>query len=274
MSVLKDILYGLISGFSEFLPVSSLAHQSLLMRLFGWDSREPVRDLAVHMAMLLALLTCCGSSFSRLSRERRLSARRRRGKTDMTKDTYDLRLVRNAAVPLALGLLFYLKTASFEQSLLWISLFLCINGIIMILPDHMHGSNKDSRAMSSIDSLLVGVFGALSVFPGVSRVGTMSAYASIRGAGKQHALNWALLLSLPALILLCGIDIVNLFSYSGRTISLIAIIGYILSALFAYIGSYLSIVLIRFLIVRTGYSSFAYYSWGAALFSMILYLIT
>jgi hypothetical protein len=40
----------------------------------------------------------------------------------------------------------------------------------------------------------------------------------------------------------------------------------------AFFGGYCGILLIRFLAVRTGYIAFAYYSWGAALLALILYL--
>jgi hypothetical protein len=45
-----------------------------------------------------------------------------------------------------------------------------------------------------------------------------------------------------------------------------------LASLTAFVGSYLGITFIRFLAVKVGFSGFAYYSWGAALFAFILYL--
>ena len=273
VSIIKDVLYGLISGFSEFLPVSSLGHQSLLMQLFGWRTREPIRDLVIHIAMIAALLVCNNSFFSSLARERRIAARGRRLKNQLPRETYDLRIIRSATVPLILGLLTYLSSMRLERALLWVSLFFCINGVILFIPDYVRGSNKDAKSMSGLDGILLGMLGILSVFPGISRTGVMCAYASIRGGAQSHALNWVLAISLPALIVFCVFDVLLLLTY-GATITFIAVLGYLLSAGAAFCGSYLSIVLMRFLTVRAGYSGFAYYSWGASLFTLILYLIT
>lgn len=274
MTILESILYGLISGFAEFLPVSSQAHQAMFMKLTGLDAREPVRDLMVHIAVIMALFTGCRALFSRLHREKKLAARGRRGRTYASRGLYDLRLVRTATVPLLIGLLLYVSTSRFELSLVYMALFFALNGIILIVPEYMHRANKDGRSMTGLDGIIIGLCGALSALPGISRIGTMCAYASARGADKQHVLNWVLLLSIPALLLFCGFDVLQLFSAGISTVSVPIIFGYILSALAAYCGGYFSIILIRFLTVRTGFAGFAYYSWGVVLFSLILYLIT
>lgn len=274
MSLFRDILYGFVSGFAEFLPVSSLGHQSLMRHLFGWESVQPIRDLLVHIALIIALLTACRPSFDRLNREKKMMLNGRRMGADRPKDGFDLHLIRTASVPLVIGSLLCFYTLNSNYSLAMVSLFFVLNGLIMIVPDHVRSSNKDSRSMTGLDGIVLGIVGALSVFPGVSRTGAMYTFASARGVGKSHAINWVLLLSLPALIVLCGYDFISIFIFSGTGFSFLALIGCLVSAIAAYCGGYLSIALIRFLTYRTGYDGFAYYSWGAALLSMILYLIT
>ena len=275
MSIFRDILYGFISGFAEFLPVSSLGHQSLLRHLFGWEQSMPVRDLLVHIAVILALLTACRPSFDRLYRENKPALRGRRTTgSELPGDGLDLHLIRTATVPLVIGSLLCFYTLNRNFSLAWISLFFLLNGLVMIIPDHVRSSNKDSRTMTGLDGILLGVVGALSIFPGISRTGAMCSFASVRGVGKKHAINWALLLSLPALLVLCIYDLISIFVATGIGFSFLSVVGWLFSAIAAYCGSYLSVVLIRFLAYRTGYDGFAYYSWGTALLSMILYLIT
>ena len=48
MNWIESIIYGLISGAAEFLPISSKAHQDLSMLLFGISQTDPVRDFVVH----------------------------------------------------------------------------------------------------------------------------------------------------------------------------------------------------------------------------------
>lgn len=273
MSLLQSVFYGLISGFSEFLPVSSQAHQAILLRLFGADVREPLRDLLVHISVLLALLTGCRAMISRIQREKSLLSRGRRGRRNITASTYELRLVRSATLPMLLVLLIYISTRTMESSMTALALFLTINGIILIIPEHCRQANKDARSMTGFDGILIGIFGGLSALPGISRIGAITSYGLLRGADKQCVINWALLLSVPALVLMSIVDLIFAFVSGVGPISFVIICGYILSAAAAYLGAYLSIIFIRFLTVRSGYTGFAYYCWGAALFAMILYLI-
>ena len=273
MSVFESIIYGLVSGLTEFLPVSSRGHQAVLLRLFGQDHRDPVRDFLVHIGIICALLFSCKTLFTHLRRENMLSKRRRQKGGYDRKGIYDLRLVKTAIIPMLVGMVLYIATRSLEFKPLSVALFFAINGIVLIVPEYMAHGNKDARVLSGFDGILMGFSGVLSSFPGISRVGTMGAYMTARGADRQASLNWILALSLPALVLLVGFDIVNLIVQGFDPITFSVFIGYLLAAVAAFGGGYLGVVILRYLTVQTGYASFAYYSWGAAMFSFVLYLI-
>ena len=273
MSLFESIIYGLISGLSEFLPVSSQGHQAIMLRLFGQDHRDPVRDILVHLAMIFSLLITCKSLFNHLKREQMLSKRRRRKRTYDRKSVYDLRLVKTAVIPMLLSMLLYIAVKGIEFHPVQLILFFVLNGIILIIPEYMAYGNKDAKALTTWDAILLGLTGLLSSLPGVSRVGVMSAYSTARGADRQASLGWIFALSLPALALFIGFDIVNLIIQGFDPVSFSVIVGYLLSAAGAFAGGYLGIIFMRYLTVQIGYAGFAYYSWGAAMFSFVLYLI-
>ncbi len=273
MSLFESILYGLVSGLTEFLPVSSQGHQAIMLRLFGQDHRDPLRDILVHMGLIFALLTACRSLFVHLRREQMLSKRRRKNRTYERKGIFDLRLIKTAALPMLLGMLLYLPLRQLEFKPIQLALFFAINGIILIIPEYMAHGNKDARILTGWDGILMGLTTLLSSFPGVSRIGAMSALTTARGADRQLAVNWLLALSLPALVMLIGFDMVNLIVQGFDPISFVVVVGYLLAGLTAFCGGYLGIVCLRYLSVKIGYGSFAYYSWGAAMFSFVLYLI-
>ena len=64
IGLFESILYGLICGFAEFLPVSSQAHRNILNCLFGVDREEPLMILFLHIGALLALMVS-SRTFSR-----------------------------------------------------------------------------------------------------------------------------------------------------------------------------------------------------------------
>lgn len=276
MNLLESLLYGLISGLAEFLPISSQAHQSIVLQIFGLRQRDPLLDLLAHIAMIAALYFGNQALISRLARERQLSTqlRRSRSRSAAIRAQYDIRLIRSAALPMLAVLLLYFATNSMEFQPVYVCLFLVINGIILLTADHMRQGNKDARTMSGFDGMLMGTVSALSALPGISRIGTCISVSTGRGADRQHSINWALLLSVPALILFVIFDFVSLIRIGVSGISFLVILGYLIAALASFLASYLGILLIRLVAERAGFAAFAYYSWGAALFTFILYLIT
>jgi len=274
MNWLQSILYGLIAGLTEFMPISSEAHQLLMKKLYGITSALPTHTLFLHVALLLAVLTACRTYISHLSRDQKKANRLRRSRkpSQQIKGQYDVRLLRTACLVQVICLVLSMGAVEGSFGLPVLCLFLMLNGIILYFPEHMRHGNKDARHMTGFDGLLIGLFAALSVFPGISRIGTVASVSIARGAKKEDSLNWALLISVPALIVLIAFDVLRLLSGAAPFI-LSNLAASLLTAVFAYIGAYLSIVLMRFLTVRIGFSGFAYYSWGAALFTFVLYLI-
>ena len=274
MSILYNILHGIISGITEFLPVSLQAHQALMHRIFGIEAIAPLRSIFIRIGLLLALLTACRTIIMRLKKEKALASRPRRIRGTERKGLFDLRLVRTATLPLLAGLLAVFFTGTMDFDLIVLALILIVNGVIILYPAYMPQGNKDSSAMTGLDAILMGVSGALSALPGISRMGAVLSVATARGADKNHALNWALLLSIPAIVLTLIADIVNLFIFGVQGISFTVLLGCAICGVFAFIGGRMGIGLIRYLTFRTGFAGFAYYSWGMALFAFILYLIT
>ena len=268
MSLLQSIIYGLVSGLSELMPVSSAAHQAFLRELFGVQ-KDPVMDMLIRISVLVALYFGAKDIIDTFHWEQRIMSRR----TSASAQRGHLyRFVRTAGLALCVFLVIFTYTGGKDYSFLSVCLFCLINGILLFVPGRMVQSNKDARHMTAFDSILFGLFGALSAFPGFSRIGMGTSYAVARGVDRQHTLNWALLISVPALVLMSVMDFIAIFT-AGLSITIITILGYIFAVAAAFLGSYYSISIMKFLAVKVGYSAFAYYSWGMALFAFVLYLI-
>lgn len=275
MNWFEGFIYGLVSGLTELLPVSSQAHQRILLYLFGTDASAPISNLIVHIAMVVALYFGTRPYVGRLIREQKAIARRkRRGGAGDIRIMYDLRLIRGAIIPLLLFMLALIFTRNWGSNLLVVAGFSVLNGILIYAAERFPHGNKDSRHVSVLDAVAYGLFGALSVFPGVSRVGASQAYATMRGVDRQQAMNWAMVLSMPALLLLCIFDIVAIATVGGAGAGFSVIFGYVTAGVGAFAGMYVSVILLRKAVNRMNMAAFAYYSWGAALFLLLLYLIS
>ena len=69
MNWLQSLIYGLVSGITEFLPISSSAHQIILQKMFGQSGADPLQNLLVHLALLFALFTGGRSFIDHLRRQ-------------------------------------------------------------------------------------------------------------------------------------------------------------------------------------------------------------
>lgn len=271
MNWMQSIIYGLVSGVSEILPISSYAHQSLLLQLFGVDSRDPVMDLVIHLAIFASLFFGCRHLIDQLKKNQRPGNRKPRTQRDAYAGV-EVKMIKNATIPMVIAMVVLSYIFGRDTTLWATSIFLVINGIILYLPERMLQGNKDARMMSGLNSWLIGLSGALSVIGGFSRTGCVISSSVACGADRQKALNWALLLSMPAMAVLSFLDIFSIISFTGQIHFWSNFLYYLLAGIFAFISSNLMVTMIRSFLSRISLSGFAYYSWGVALFSFLLYL--
>lgn len=274
MNWFETIVYGLLSGLSEFLPVSSQGHRAVLLEVFGIETEVPVVMLFVHFGLLLALYVSTKDQLRRLYREYRMRrvSRRRRRNPDI-QSAADISLIKGAVFPLLLSFVFYPTLHHWNQKLYIVSIFLILNGIILYILMHIPTGNKDSRSMSRLDSMLIGLGSMFSVFPGISRICVSTSVAVFRGADPKQAYKWSLFLSYPALLFYIGFDFYDMIMSGMAGLGFQILLQGIVCGIAAFLGAVSAIPLMRFIAGRSGISNFSYYCWGLALFAFILFLL-
>ena len=273
MNWFECILYGLSMGFSEFVPISSRASGMILQKLFGAEVNDGVRDLIVHIFALAAFIIAWQKPVDFLRYGVQIPRRRQRGhRSTDTHMSSDTRFVRAAVIPMILVMILVFYTSGSIETIPTV-LLLIVNGICLYLPERMLRGNKSARAMSASDAWLIGGCSALCAVPGFSRMGMGISIAQMRGADTKHAINWAYSLSVPALLFLIGADLVGITFGAQLLVLSTGFWGYLLLAISSFVGSYFAVYYMRNIITNRGLCAFAYYSWGAALFMFILYLL-
>ena len=275
MNFFECIIYGVVSGLTEIFPVSSQANQMVMRHLFGVPQKEPIRDLLVHIAIVLAIFLACRGMFSKIRREQVLAYRMRRNPSQVRalKGVYDVRLVRTAMPIMVVGMFANLLFTDFYDQRPLFALVLLINATLTLLPTFMHQGNKDARNMTRGDSMLIGFAAACSAVPGISRNGAVMFMTLIRKADKQNGVTWALLLTVPAMAVLLLLDFIAIFTVGVTGVTIAVLGGYLVSMTTAFAGAYLAVNTLKMLIMRADYSGFAYYDFGLALLTFVLYLI-
>ena len=275
MNVLESIIFGLFSGLSDVLPVSSQAHKAMILKIFGERAENPVLRLLIHIAILAALYYSCSPHITRILRQLKLSRipKKKRKRPLDVQLLMEFKLLRTMLIPVLLSLLLYNKTSGWGLKLNLTAIFLLLNGIVLYLPNLLPTGNKDARSMSGLEGLLMGIGASLSVLPGVSSVAGSLSVASVCGAERTFALNMTYLMHMVLTVALIAFDLAAVVAAGISGIGAMALLSYVLAAAAAFFGTYLGIRMMRVLAVNIGFSMFAYYSFGAALLSFVLYLM-
>lgn len=274
MNLLESILYGFFAGLSDILPVSAQAHRMLLTALFGENSEPAILRLLIHIGTAAALYWSCQNHILRITRAYKLSRvpkRRRRRPLDTT-SLLDLKMLQTMLLPVIFGFMFYQKITSLVTILSVLSWVMFLNGVILYIPQFLPGCNKNSQHLTPFDSFLMGLGAVLSLVPGISCIGAVTSVATVRGADKKFALNMALLLNILITVGLIVYDVIDIVGTGIGGLGFLSAVSYLLAAAASFGGTLLGVWSMKKLAESSGFGAFAYYCWGAALFSFILFL--
>ena len=272
---LQSILFGLISGMADILPVSGQAHRVLLLKFFGIKDTTDLMRLMLHLSVFAALYLSSQSQFVRINRARALARvpKRKRKRPLDTRSMMDWSLLKTMLIPVILGLFLYRFVRKLETNLIVIALFLFVNGLILYIPQFLPSSNRDSRTLSRVEGLLMGLGGTASILPGISTVGTMVSIGSVCGVDRVYGLNMALIMKMFMMLGLMVYDVLGLISNGLEALTFLLIVQYLLIALISFGGAMLGVRLMRRMAANYGFSLFGVYCWGLALFTFILNLV-
>lgn len=271
---LQSILYGFLAGLTDILPVSAQAHQVLLLKFYGISGSMEPMDLTIHLGIFAALYLSCRSQLVRISRARalaRVPKRKRRRPLDV-RSLMDFRMMKTMLVPVILGLFFCQRAFKLGSNLMLVALFLFLNGVILYIPQFLPTSNRDSRTLSRVEGLLMGL-GAVGVVPGFSAIGVSTAIGSVCGVERGYGLNMALVMNLVLTLGYLVWDVMEIAASGLGTLSFGILFRYIVTSLTAFGGTMLGVRLMRRIAQNHSFALFALYCFGLSLFTFILNLM-
>ena len=275
LSWFESCIFGLFSGLLDIIPVSAEAHRILLLKFFGVKASSDFLNLLIHMAVFAALYYSSQNQLVRMRRARalaRVPKRKRKRPLDI-RSMMDWSMLKTMLIPASLGVFLRKYTAGMGSKLMLVSLFLFLNGLILYVPQFFPTSNRDSRTLSRVEGLLMGLGGAASAVPGISAIGATTSIASVCGVDRTYGLNMALMMNMGITGGLMVYDLLGIVANGFGLSSVLAFVSYLFSAVAAFGGAMLGIKLMRQLSAGQGFSVFGVYCWGLALFAFILNLI-
>ena len=181
MTAIEAVLWGVLQGLTEFLPVSSSGHLVVVPWLLKLNPPGFTFDVLVHLATLLAVLLFFRAELVILIRGLIELIARRRADTPESRLAWLVIISSIPAVLVAL-LLDDLIEGAFGSPAA-VAVFLLITGTILYLAEKVTGT----RTMSEIttqDAGLIGLAQAAALIPGISRSGSTMATGMARGLAR------------------------------------------------------------------------------------------
>ncbi len=206
MSILQAIIYGIIQGLGEFLPISSTAHLVLATEFLGWEEHPGLAfDVALHMGTVIAVVFFFWKDWIRLIKA---------GLTDIKSNDGKLFwFIMLACIPGGvLGVLFEEQIETTFRDPLIIGIMLIVMGIVLYAADKLAKTDVSLKDIGFKRSFLIGVSQAIAMIPGVSRSGITMATGRAFRINREDSARFTFLLSTP-FIFLSGVykakDIIN-----------------------------------------------------------------
>jgi len=262
------VLWGILQGVTEFLPVSSSGHLALIPWLLGGPVPGLLFDLVVHGGTLLAILAYFGRDIKGLFVGVWRLVRRRRADTPEGALVWWILV---SALPAAVAGALASDLVERTLNAPWmVSAFLAVTGGILYLAERL---GRRTRALDSLgwrDALWIGLAQAVALLPGISRSGATISAGLMRGLERQAAARFSFLMALPAIAGALMMEILHalrggLPPAEGASLW----VGFAASALSGYLA-------LRFLFRHIQVRSlrpFAYYCWAIAFVGLAVSLL-
>ena len=253
--IVKTIIFGIVEGLTEWLPVSSTGHMILVDEFIQLNVTTQFKDMFLVVIQLGAILAVCVLSFEKLNPFSRWKTRHEK------KLTWELWMkVIVACIPAAvIGLLFNDFMEEHFMTAYVVSATLIIYGILFIVVENYNRGRSpavtDLSKLSYKTAFLIGVFQVLSLVPGTSRSGATILGGLLLGASRYVATEFTFFLAIPVMFGASMLKMVKFgFNYTGAEI-VILIVG----MLTAFIVSILSIRFLLRYIKRNDFKAFGWY---------------
>lgn len=262
MRLLYAIVLGLVQGLTEFIPVSSTAHMTLLGHLAGLiDPQHPEQWTAimavVQLGTLLAVLAYFAGDVRAIAgsmvREVLVEQRPLQQHSLLTRQGW---LVIIGSIPIGVAglLLRRVIEGTLTKDPAVIALMLAAVAIAMLAAERVRGV-RTMEMLTVRDAVVIGIAQALALIPGASRSGVTIAAGLFLGIERSTAARFSFLLSIPAVLASGVLELTKALAVLPRQ----QLLELSIATLVAALSGYASIAFLLTYLRRHRLNVFAYY---------------
>lgn len=262
MTLMQALFLSVVQGVSEFLPVSSSGHLVLLQLIFGLSEPPVFFDVLLHVGTLIAIIVFFRNRLLGLAKQT-VQALIKGQANQVPKLVW---LIALASLPAAMaGLILNNFTNQIFASTSLLSAAFLLTTLFLFSTRLLKKDFGQSQILNWFKALLVGVFQALAILPGVSRSGATIVSGEWLGLSHDQAFEFSFLLSIPAIL---GALILQLPKMGSLTQPEFVI--YLIGTIIAAVIGFLSLKLLRRIVINQRLYLFGFYTLALSLVTFFL----
>jgi len=272
VNLLIAIILGVVEGVTEFLPISSTGHLTIVEKLFGLDVGDKgvtAFTAIIQVGAIIAVIVYFWRDIVRLAVAWFRGLFRAEARDDSYREAW---FVIIGTIPIGIVGLLLRDVISGPLRNLWVVVVaLVVWSVVMWLAERFaarrttpqHGEGK----VTVLDAVVIGIVQCFALVPGVSRSGATISAGLFRGLNRVAATRISFLLSIPALVAAGGFEAATSFDDIGGSVGWLAT-G--VATLVSLVVAYISIAWLLRFVQRHSITVFIWYRLALAVLVAIL----
>ena len=271
---IKAIIFGIIEGICEWLPISSTGHIILLEELLAFESAgelgeefaaaySEMFDFVIQLGAIMAVAVLYFGRVNFLS-----GSKSREEKREIFSLIGKLLV---ASIPAAV--IFIVADKLFEAffgrdineifyNSVTVASMLVLYGILFIIAEFFAPRGREEKGIGIKEAFFIGCFQALSIIPGTSRSGSTILGARLLGVGRESSAEFSFLLAVPAIVgasLLGSLDFISFVGENQVRVPLLLIGVLVIASLVAFLVSMATIKALVAFVRKHSFAPFGIY---------------
>lgn len=236
--IFKAIIMGIVEGLTEFIPVSSTGHLILTGSIINFKGEfADMFEVVIQLGAILAVVVLYWAKIrdSVIDFFTYIATQGKKGEVGFR---FGINIIVGTIPAVIFGFILHDKIKSVLFGAIPVVIGFFVGGILLIIIENKFRKNKhairDIDKITPIDSLKIGLFQCLAMWPGMSRSASTIMGGWVSGLSTTVAAEYSFFLAIPAMVGSSGLDLIK-FDYSKMDVTnaIALIVGFVVSFIVA-----------------------------------------
>lgn len=276
MSLAQSIFLGIVQGITEFLPVSSSGHLSILKNFLGINTDGGLLfDVLVHLGTIIAIICVFRKDIYRMFLEtihivmdliynakikihnhREQDAKRPKKVIHNNYRKFVVLVIMSTIPTAIIGLAAQELVQIAETTLIVPGVCLILTAGLLLVADVVETGRRIPKDISYTNGFMIGIAQGISTLPGLSRSGTTIAACLLSGFDRKFAVKYSFIMSIPAVL---GAALLELKDIGSAGVGAVQFFIYLAGAAAAGVVGYFCIKTMLVVVRKKRFKGFAVY---------------